>query len=148
MLVQFLILLALLLLNGLFAMAELAVVSSRRIRLKQMAEQGSKGDPLLAWEPVLPSPGATDSPANGSMVAQIQRGLDDLVAPDTSLEALESSDVHDLAKQLETVNRLMSAGEVEDAGRRIDDDRAASRATLRATGSPGDRAARRSRGAR
>ena len=43
MLVQFLILLALLLLNGLFAMAELAVVSSRRIRLKQMAEQGSKG---------------------------------------------------------------------------------------------------------
>jgi putative hemolysin len=43
MLVQFLILLALLLLNGLFAMAELAVVSSRRIRLKQMAETGSKG---------------------------------------------------------------------------------------------------------
>jgi putative hemolysin len=43
MLVQFLILLALLALNGLFAMAELAIVSSRRIRLKQMAEKGSKG---------------------------------------------------------------------------------------------------------
>lgn len=43
MLVQFLILLLLLCINGLFAMAELAVVSSRRIRLKQMADQGSKG---------------------------------------------------------------------------------------------------------
>ncbi len=43
MLVQFLILLALLALNGLFAMAELAIVSSRRIRLKQMADKGSKG---------------------------------------------------------------------------------------------------------
>jgi len=43
MLVQFLILLALLALNGLFAMAELAIVSSRRIRLKQMADRGSKG---------------------------------------------------------------------------------------------------------
>ena len=43
MLVQFLILLLLLCINGLFAMAELAVVSSRRIRLKQMADQGSMG---------------------------------------------------------------------------------------------------------
>ena len=43
MLVQFLILLALLALNGLFAMAELAIVSSRRIRLKQMSDKGSKG---------------------------------------------------------------------------------------------------------
>jgi len=43
MLAQFLILLLLLALNGLFAMAELAVVSSRRIRLKQMADGGSKG---------------------------------------------------------------------------------------------------------
>ncbi len=43
MLAQFLILLLLLALNGLFAMAELAVVSSRRIRLKQMADAGSKG---------------------------------------------------------------------------------------------------------
>jgi len=43
MLVQFLILLALLALNGLFAMAELAIVSSRRIRLKQMADKVSKG---------------------------------------------------------------------------------------------------------
>jgi putative hemolysin len=40
---QFLILLALVATSGLFAMAELAIVSSRRIRLKQMAEQGSKG---------------------------------------------------------------------------------------------------------
>jgi len=43
MVIQFLILLALILLNGLFAMAEMAVVSSRRIRLKQMADKGSKG---------------------------------------------------------------------------------------------------------
>jgi putative hemolysin len=43
MLAQFLILLLLLALNGLFAMAEFAVVSSRRIRLKQMADAGSKG---------------------------------------------------------------------------------------------------------
>jgi putative hemolysin len=43
MLIQFLILLALIGVSGLFAMAELAIVSSRRIRLKQMAEKGSKG---------------------------------------------------------------------------------------------------------
>ena len=43
MLAQVLILLALLALNGLFAMAELGIVSSRRIRLKQMADKGSKG---------------------------------------------------------------------------------------------------------
>lgn len=43
MLIQFLILLALIAVSGLFAMAELAIVSSRRIRLKQMAERGSKG---------------------------------------------------------------------------------------------------------
>jgi putative hemolysin len=43
MLIQFLILLALIAVSGLFAMAELAIVSSRRIRLKQMAEKGSKG---------------------------------------------------------------------------------------------------------
>jgi len=38
-----LILVALFLLNGFFAMAELAVVSSRRIRLRQMAEHGKPG---------------------------------------------------------------------------------------------------------
>ena len=43
MLVQVLILLAFIALNGLFAMAELAIVSSRRIRLKQMADKGSLG---------------------------------------------------------------------------------------------------------
>src|SRR5215472_15500357 len=37
------ILLALFLLNGFFAMAELAVVSSRRIRLQQLAEEGKRG---------------------------------------------------------------------------------------------------------
>src|SRR5215510_15583393 len=37
------ILLALFLLNGFFAMSELAVVSSRRIRLQHMAEQGKRG---------------------------------------------------------------------------------------------------------
>lgn len=43
MLVEILILLALLVVNGLFAMAELAVVSSRRTRLKQLADEGSVG---------------------------------------------------------------------------------------------------------
>lgn len=43
MLAQFLILLALMLVNGVFAMAELAVVSSRRTRLDQLATEGSKG---------------------------------------------------------------------------------------------------------
>ena len=33
----------LILLNGFFALAEMAVVSSRRIRLQQMAEEGNKG---------------------------------------------------------------------------------------------------------
>ena len=43
MVAEFLILLALLLVNGLFAMAELAVVSSRRTRLQQLADEGSRG---------------------------------------------------------------------------------------------------------
>lgn len=38
-----LIILVLLLLNGLFAMSEIAIVSSRRVRLQQMAEEGDKG---------------------------------------------------------------------------------------------------------
>ncbi|MCW5681939.1 MAG: HlyC/CorC family transporter [Xanthobacteraceae bacterium] len=37
------VVLGLILLNGLFAMAEMAIVSSRRIRLQQMAESGSRG---------------------------------------------------------------------------------------------------------
>ena len=37
------IVVGLILLNGFFAMAELAIVSSRRIRLQQMAEAGNKG---------------------------------------------------------------------------------------------------------
>jgi len=41
--VEIAILLALFLLNGFFAMAELAVVSSRRLRLKRMAEEGRRG---------------------------------------------------------------------------------------------------------
>ena len=41
--VEIAILLALFLLNGFFAMAELAVVSSRRLRLKRMAEEGRGG---------------------------------------------------------------------------------------------------------
>ncbi|MCU0976135.1 MAG: hemolysin family protein [Steroidobacteraceae bacterium] len=43
MLVHVLILLLLIAINGLFAMAELAVVSSRRTRLEQLAEEGSRG---------------------------------------------------------------------------------------------------------
>lgn len=37
------VILVLILLNGLFAMSEIAVVSARRVRLQQMAAQGSKG---------------------------------------------------------------------------------------------------------
>ncbi|MCK7502348.1 MAG: CNNM domain-containing protein [Comamonadaceae bacterium] len=40
---EILILLALILLNGLFAMSEMAVVSSRKIRLQQMAQVGGAG---------------------------------------------------------------------------------------------------------
>jgi len=43
MLAYFLILLALVLVNGLFAMAELAVFSSRQTRLRQQAQAGSRG---------------------------------------------------------------------------------------------------------
>jgi putative hemolysin len=43
MLAHFLILLALIALNGLFAMAELAVVSARRARLEQLAAEGGRG---------------------------------------------------------------------------------------------------------
>ncbi len=43
MLADFLILLVLLIVNGLFAMAELAVFSARRTRLSQLADSGSKG---------------------------------------------------------------------------------------------------------
>jgi putative hemolysin len=43
MLVHFLILLLLVAVNGLFAMAEMAVVSSRRTRLEQLADEGSRG---------------------------------------------------------------------------------------------------------
>ena len=41
--VEIAILLALFLLNGFFAMAEMSMVSSRRIRLQQMAEEGRRG---------------------------------------------------------------------------------------------------------
>jgi putative hemolysin len=41
--VEILVLLGMFLLNGFFAMAELAVVSSRPLRLQQMAEQGRRG---------------------------------------------------------------------------------------------------------
>ena len=43
MLAHVFILLLLIAVNGLFAMAELAVVSSRRTRLEQLAEEGSRG---------------------------------------------------------------------------------------------------------
>jgi putative hemolysin len=40
---ELLIVVGLILLNGFFAMAEMAIVSSRRLRLQQMAENGSRG---------------------------------------------------------------------------------------------------------
>ena len=41
--VEIAIVVGLILLNGFFAMAELAVVSSRRIRLRRMAKDGDRG---------------------------------------------------------------------------------------------------------
>ena len=41
--IDLVIILLLVMLNGLFAMAELAIVSSRRPRLKAMAKNGSRG---------------------------------------------------------------------------------------------------------
>lgn len=43
LLVEVLVLFALLLLNGLFAMSELAIISSRKVRLQQWAQEGKKG---------------------------------------------------------------------------------------------------------
>ncbi|HEY0420399.1 MAG TPA: CNNM domain-containing protein, partial [Acetobacteraceae bacterium] len=40
---ELLIVVLLIMLNGFFAMSELAVVSSRRVRLQRLAENGSKG---------------------------------------------------------------------------------------------------------
>jgi putative hemolysin len=40
---EIIIILALLILNGLFAMCEIALVSSRKSKLEQSAKQGSKG---------------------------------------------------------------------------------------------------------
>src|SRR3954467_15627081 len=41
--VDILIILGLIILNGVFAMSEIAVVSSKRIRLQNLAENGSRG---------------------------------------------------------------------------------------------------------
>src|SRR5689334_12939232 len=43
MVIELLIVLLLILVQGLFAMGEMAIVSARKARLKQMAEEGSKG---------------------------------------------------------------------------------------------------------
>ncbi|HEX5515539.1 MAG TPA: CNNM domain-containing protein, partial [Gammaproteobacteria bacterium] len=43
MLLKLLVILLLILLNGFFAMSELAVISSRKTRLQEMAEQGRHG---------------------------------------------------------------------------------------------------------
>ena len=42
-LLEILLIFVLLLINGIFSMSELAVVSARRIRLQQQAEKGSRG---------------------------------------------------------------------------------------------------------
>lgn len=97
-------------------------------------EHDAESDPLLAWEPDLPPLAVPREPTaeareeaaaetlggTGTTVQQIRRGLDELVGSETAVEALESSDVHDLARQLAGVNRLMSAGEVEAALERLD----------------------------
>ena len=43
MLIEILIILVLIFVNGAFSMAEMAVVSSRKARLRQMADGGDKG---------------------------------------------------------------------------------------------------------
>ena len=49
------IVVGLVLLNGFFAMAEMAVVSSRRIRLQQMAEDGNAGAARALALPKIPA---------------------------------------------------------------------------------------------
>jgi putative hemolysin len=54
--VDILIILGLILLNGVFAMSELAVVSSKRIRLQNLSDNGSRGATALRTTRAVSSP--------------------------------------------------------------------------------------------
>jgi CBS domain containing-hemolysin-like protein len=61
----------LILFNGLFAMAELAIVSARRLRLRQMAEDGHKGAELAL--------GMAEDPASFLSIVQIGMTLNSVL---------------------------------------------------------------------
>ena len=67
-----LIVILLILLNGLFAMSELAIVSARRVRLRQLAEDGHKGAKLAL--------GMAEDPASFLSIVQIGMTLNSVLA--------------------------------------------------------------------
>jgi len=70
--VEIFIVILLILLNGLFAMSELAIVSARRVRLRQMAEDGHKGARLAL--------GMAEDPASFLSIVQIGMTLNSVLA--------------------------------------------------------------------
>ena len=70
--VKILVVLVLILANGLFAMAELAIVSARRVRLRQMAEDGNRGAALAL--------GMAEDPASFLSIVQIGMTLNSVFA--------------------------------------------------------------------
>jgi putative hemolysin len=69
---EILIVVLLILANGLFAMSELAIVSARRVRLRQMAEDGHKGAELAL--------GMAEDPASFLSIVQIGMTLNSVLA--------------------------------------------------------------------
>lgn len=69
---EILIVLLLILFNGLFAMAELAIVSARRVRLRQLAEDGNRGAELAL--------GMAEDPASFLSIVQIGMTLNSVLA--------------------------------------------------------------------
>ena len=59
--IEIIAVLALFVLNGFFAMAELAIVSSRRTRLERLAKEGRPGAQVALQLPVLRSPNGISS---------------------------------------------------------------------------------------
>jgi putative hemolysin len=70
--VEILVVVLLILLNGFFAMAELAIVSARRLRLRQMAEDGHQGAALAL--------GMAEDPASFLSIVQIGMTLNSVLA--------------------------------------------------------------------
>jgi putative hemolysin len=69
---EIIIVILLILLNGLFAMSELAIVSARRVRIKQLAEDGHKGAALAL--------GMAEDPASFLSIVQVGMTLNSVLA--------------------------------------------------------------------